>query len=151
MNQRSCLKQIHQMASRTLLSDENQNYFGILSCRTSLLRKGPCASQIKSICSCPVPLLSAKSVSLYFYGTISRGPSKEARPLGRLLLSLLPVDAKLSISLFSSFYCASAGLFVSAFVVVELAGIRFFLLGTKPASLFSSSLISYRGQLEWVF
>ena len=86
----------------------------------------PCASQIKSICSCPVPLLSAKSVSLYFYGTIFRGPSKEARPLGRLLLSLLPVDAKLPIGLFSSFYCASAGLFVSAFVVVELADITFF-------------------------
>ena len=99
-------------------------------------RKGLYASQIKSIYSYPVPLLSAKSVSLYFYGKISRGPSKEARPLGKLLLSLLPVDAKLSIGLSSSFYCASIELFVSAFIVVELAGIPFFYLALNMLPFF---------------
>ena len=75
----------------------------------------------KTVCSCPVPLPSAKFFLLYFDGIESRSPSKEAQPPWRLFHVLLTADMVLSIYL-SSLYCTSR-LCVSVDVVVELAAV----------------------------
>ena len=95
----------------------------------ALLRLGHCASQTKPICPDPAPLPSAKSFWLYFAGIMSRDPSKEAQPVGRILPVPLTVDAMmLLICPFVPPDHAFPGLHVSVvvFVAVELAFVLFF-------------------------